>query len=586
MRSLRPLIPFLRPYFLWALLAPLCMMLEVAGDLMQPRLLQVIVDQGIAHNDLSVVLRCGGWMVALAVAGVFTGGGCGAFAVLAAQGFGADVRRALFRHVQSLSFGNLDELETGGLITRLTNDVTQVQELVMLLLRSLVRAPLLMIGGLVMAILTSPRLALLFVALMPFVVAVLVVVLRRSYPLWGQVQRRLDALNTVLQENLAGVRVVKAFARAAYERERFAVANDALRERNTLSVRIGAVTMPLVMLALNSGVVAALWLGGVNVRDGALEVGQLLAFINYLMQSLMALMMVSMALMQVSRAEASAQRVGETLATRPAIPPNAGTDAGIDLPLVRGSVRFENVSFQFQNGQGDPVLKNICFEAQPGQTIAILGATGAGKSSLVQLIPRFYDVSSGRITLDGQDVRALSEATLRRSVGIALQEAVLFSGTIRDNIRYGRPDASEAKVLAAARAAQADEFIARLPDGYDSVVGQRGVNLSGGQKQRLAIARALLPQPAVLILDDSTSAVDVATEARIQAALEAGSAGQTRFIVAQRVSAAIGADKILVLEDGELVAQGTHDELLNSSAVYQEIYGSQMENGVLLHGGE
>ena len=577
MRSLRPLFPYFRPYLLWAILAPLFMVLEVAGDLMLPRLVQIIVDQGIARDDRGVVMRAGAAMLALAFVGIFTGGGCAVFAVRAAQGFGADLRGALFRHVQSLSFGNLDELETGGLITRLTSDVSQVQNLVMLLLRSIVRAPLLLVGGLVMATLTSPRLALLFVALIPFVALVVLVVIRLSYPLFGRVQKRLDALNTVLQENLAGVRVVKAYARIAYERGRFGAANDALMDQNVGAERLGAVTMPLVMLALNGGLVAALWLGGVNIKSGEMQVGQLIAFNNYLMQTLMALIMVSMVMTQIARAEASAQRVRETLETQPFIASNGGAEASLS-----GRVQFQNVSFSYAGSEADPVLRDISFEALPGQTVAILGATGAGKSSLVQLIPRFYDVTQGRILLDGHDVRDLSETTLRQSIAVALQDAVLFSGTIRDNIAYGRPDASDDEVRAAAQGAQAHEFIARLPAGYGAVVGARGVNLSGGQKQRLAIARALLTRPAILILDDSTSAVDVATEARIQAALE--SYRQTRFIVAQRISAARGADLILVLDDGELVAQGTHEELMENSEVYREIYDSQTQSGVLIHG--
>lgn len=581
MRSLRPLLVYFRPYQLWGILAPLCMMLEVAGDLMQPRLVQTIVDQGIAHQNQSIVLHGGLWMVALALAGVVTGGGCGIFAVLAAQGFGADLRGALFREVQSLSFGNLDELPTGGLITRLSSDVTQVQEMVAMLLRGMVRAPLLLIGGLIMAIITSPRLALLFLALIPFVVTVLLLVLRRSYPLFSRVQQRLDAINTVLQENLSGVRVVKAFARVPFERERFGRANDALREQNTRAVRLGAITTPLFMLALNGGIVAALWLGGVQIKNEAMQVGQLIAFNNYLVQTLMALMMVSMFTTQIARAEASARRVCDTLETRPTLPNEGATN----LPSVRGHVRFENVYFRYA-GSGDPVLKNISFEVKPGQTVAILGATGAGKSSLIQLIPRFYEATAGRVLLDGHDVRALNEETLRRSVAIALQEAVLFSGTVRDNIRYGQLGASETDVQRAAQAAQADEFIMRLSDGYDSLVGQRGVNLSGGQKQRLSIARALLLESPILILDDSTSAVDVRTEARIQAALEAQKGQQTRIVVAQRVSAAMGADQIIVLDDGQIVAQGTHEELLRVSATYQEIYVSQVESGVLSDGGE
>ena len=555
------------------------MLLEVAGDLMLPRLVQIIVDQGIAQGDMNVVMRAGAAMLALAFVGVFTGGGCGIFAVRAAQGFGADLRGALFRRVQSLSFGNLDELETGGLITRLTSDVSQVQELVMILLRSIVRAPLLLVGGLVMATLTSPRLALLFLALIPFVALVVFVVIRRSYPLFGRVQRRLDALNTVLQENLAGVRVVKAYARTNHERARFGAANDALMSQNIGAARVGAVTMPLVMIALNGGLVAALWLGGVNIKSGEMQVGQLIAFNNYLMQTLMALIMVSMVMTQIARAEASAHRVRETLETQPLL-----TDGAANLAL-RGRVEFRDVSFHYaadKSSHADAALKNISFKVEPGQTVAILGATGAGKSSLVQLIPRFYDATQGRVLIDGHDVRDLSEQTLRGGVAIALQEAVLFSGTIRDNIAYGRPDASDDEVRAAARDACADEFIAHLPDGYAAVVGARGVNLSGGQKQRLAIARALLTRPAILITDDSTSAVDVATESRIQSALE--SYRQTRFIVAQRISAARGADLILVLDDGELVAHGTHPELLESSEVYREIYDSQTQSGVLLHG--
>jgi len=582
MHSLQVLFPYFKPYRWWALLAPLCMVFEVAGDLMLPRLVQTIVDQGIANNDMNIVLHSGIWMVVLAMAGVATGGGCGIFAVMAAQGFGSDVREAMFRHVQSLSFSNLDELETGGLITRLTNDVTQIMELVMLLLRAIVRAPLLLIGGLTMAVITSPRLALLFFALIPFVVVVVAIVIRRSYPLFIKVQERLDSLNTVLQENLAGVRVVKAFVRGPYESQRFGSANDALMQQNIAAVRTTAVTMPLVMLALNAGIVGAVWLGGVNIQHGDMQVGQLIAFNNYLLQTLMALMMLSMVITQVARGEASARRVSEVLETQPAIINQGGTD----LAAVKGHVRFENVTFSYEGSESDPVLKNISFEALPGQTVAILGATGSGKSSLVQLIPRFYDVTQGRITLDGVDIKNLSEATLRHSIGMALQEVVLFSGSIRDNIRYGRPEASKAEIEAAARGAQAHEFIERLPDGYDAVVGQRGVNLSGGQKQRLAIARALLIEPVVLILDDSTSAVDVRTEARIQAALEAGHGGQTRFIVAQRISAVLNADKILVLEDGALVAQGTHEELMESSDVYREIYESQMEQGVLSDGSE
>jgi ATP-binding cassette subfamily B protein len=351
--------------------------------------------------------------------------------------------------------------------------------------------------------------------------------------------------------------------------------------------------MPVMMLALNAGVVAALWIGGVRIVAGSLQAGQLIAFINYLQQTLMSLMMVSMLIIRVSRAEASAQRVEEVLESEPAIrnrPDAVTTLAGYPLGAapMRGRVAFENVTFSYDGDDHDPVLKDISFVAEPGQTVALLGATGAGKSSLVNLIPRFYDVKQGRVTLDSVDVREIDETVLHHAVGVALQETVLFSGTIRDNIRYGRPDASDDEVIAAARMAQAHDFIMRFPDGYDTLVGQRGVNLSGGQKQRIAIARALLVQPAVLILDDSTSAVDVETEARIQAALaertDALGARQTRFVVAQRISTVLSADKILVLDDGRIAAEGTHDELIRTSPIYREIYESQMEHGAVTHG--
>ena len=589
MRATRKLAMFLKPYWQWALLAPLLMALEVAMDLLQPRLVERIIDDGVARGDMAVVLNTGLWMVGVALLGLVGGVLCGVFAILAGQHFGADLRAALFRRVQALSFGNLDTLETGGLITRLTNDVTQLQEVVMMLLRIMVRVPLLLVGSLIMAVLTSPQLGLIFVAVIPLVLALLIWVINKTYPLFGEVQGRLDALNTVMGENLSGVRVVKAFARARYEIGRFGRANDALMEKNITAVRISAVTMPLMMLILNGAVVAALWFGGLQVSAGGLQVGQLIAFINYLTQTLMSLMFISMLVVRLARAEASAHRVDEVLTSEPHIKPSS---APRQQPATTGRVAFEGVSFAYDPAglQTDgrrqlpsAVLKDISFVAEPGQTVALLGATGAGKSSLVNLVPRFYDATAGRVTIDGVDVRDYAEPALRKSVSVALQESVLFSGTIRDNIRYGRPDASADEVVEAAQMAQAHEFISRFPEGYDSIVGQRGVNLSGGQKQRLAIARALLTRPKVLVLDDSTSAVDVATEAKIQAALAALPERPTRIVVAQRISTVVGADQILVLDDGRVAARGTHAELLAGSPIYREIYGSQIENEALVH---
>ncbi len=578
MRSTRSLAGFLGPYKLWVVLAPLLMAVEVTMDLLQPRLIQRIIDEGIAQSDLGLVWRTGALMIVLAIIGMLGGTLCTLFAILAAQGFGADLRGTLFARTQRLSFGNLDRLETGGLITRLTNDVTQLTDVVAMMLRIMVRAPLLLVGSLFLATLTSPRLALLFVVLIPIVGLIILYAFRRMFPLFGVVQKRLDTLNGVVQENLAGVRVVRVFARARHELERFFDANASLKDANLAAIRTTVVVMPAMMLTLNFGVVAALWFGGVQIDRGSLQVGELIAFINYLIQTLFALMMTSMLVVRFSRAEASAERVAEVLASEPEIvsPPDPVRElAG------QGEVVFDRVSFRY-DADSEPVLRDISFTARPGQVVAILGATGSGKSTLVSLIPRFYDVTEGRVLIDGVDVREIDEATLRETIAIALQESILFTGTIRDNIRFGRPEAGDAEVREAAAMAQASEFIDALPEGYDAIVGQRGVNLSGGQKQRIAIARALMLKAPILILDDSTSAVDVATERRIQDALS--HVRQTCFIVAQRISAVVAADVILVLDDGQIVAQGTHEDLMSTSDVYRDIYESQMETGAVVYG--
>ncbi|MBI5296329.1 MAG: ABC transporter ATP-binding protein [Chloroflexi bacterium] len=571
------LAKFIKPYWRWVLIAPVLMTLEVAMDLMQPRMVERIVDEGIARLDLNLVLQTGLLMFGLAVIGALGGMSNGIFAELTVQTFGADLRETLFRKVQTFSFGNLDELETGQLITRLTNDVTQVQEALLMILRILVRAPLLLIGSLIMAIITSPQLAFLPLVLMPIELAAVVWIVNKATPLFTIVQEKLDALNQVMQENLAGVRVVKAFVRARHENERFGTANTNLTDQSVRAMRTVAIMPAFMMLTMNLGIVAVLWFGGMRVTAGEMQMGQIIAFINYLMTTLFSLMMVSQLVIQLARAEASAKRIQEVLESQPKVQnqPNALTDF-----KSQGRIAFENVTFNYNGADGDPVLKGVSFVAEPGQTVALLGTTGAGKSSLVHLIPRFYDVTSGCVTIDGRDVRDFDLATLRREIGIALQETVLFSGSIRDNIRYGRPDAPDEEVTAAAQAAQAHEFILSMSDGYDTVLGQRGVNLSGGQKQRIAIARALLLKPSILILDDSTSAVDVETETKIQTALETIMKNRTSFVIAQRISTVLNADKILVLDDGQIAAEGTHRELLANSPIYREIYDSQLGNGV------
>ncbi len=539
-------------------------------DLMMPRAVQHVVDEAIAKADSSLVLYYGLFMFGATVMGIFGGVMCGFSAIRAAMGFGADLRHALYKKIQSFSFGNLDELDTGSLITRVTNDVTQVQDIVSMVLRGMIRAPLLLIGGLTMAILTSPQLALLFLGLVPVVIGFLIFIIRRTYPIYGEVQRRLDRLNSRLQENLEGVRVVKAFARAKFEEERFDQANDSLRDGNLKAARFGVLPGPFMMVVLNVGVVAALWIGGVGVSKNSISVGEIVAFVNYLGMTLMALMFFSMMLTQLSRAAASAERIVEVLHTEALVT----SPADPKLPSESGgAIEFDHVHFAY--GDSDEALTDIHFKVEPGQTVAILGSTGAGKSSLVNLIGRYYDPTQGTIRLDGLDLREYEESVLRQRIGIAFQEAVLFSGSIRDNIRYGKPDATEVDVELAAEVSQASEFIRSKPDGYDTEVGQRGVNLSGGQKQRVAIARALVRKPEILILDDSTSAVDMRTEARIQEGLVRTAKGQTRLIVAQRIRSVMHADKILIMHDGRIVAEGTHSELMANSPIYKEIFDSQ-----------
>lgn len=568
---------FLKPYWRWAALAPMLMMLEVAMDLLQPRMVQRIVDEGIARLDLTVVIQTGVLMVLFAAIGAPGGIFNGYFAEKTSQAFGADLREALFRKVQTFSFHNLDELDTGQLITRLTNDVTQMQEAIVMVLRMLVRAPLLLVGSLIMAVVTSPQLSFLPVILIPIVLALVIWIVKRATPLFTKVQERLDALNEVMQENLAGVRVVKAFVRGLHEIKRFGVANNNLADQTIEAARTVAIIPASMMLIMNFAIVSVLWFGGVEVTKGNMHIGQIIAFVNYLTTTLFSLVMVSQMIIQMARAEASAKRIQAVLDTVPDVQnqPNAR-----QYMVSKGQVAFENVTFSYNGNGGDPVLKGVSFTAEPGQTVALLGTTGAGKSSLVNLIPRFYDVRSGRVTVDGVDVREIEQETLRRNIGVALQEVVLFSGTIRDNIRYGRPDASEEEVISAAKAAQAHDFILSFPEGYDTELGQRGVNLSGGQKQRIAIARALLVKPSILILDDSTSAVDVETEVKIQEALEKLMQNRTSFVIAQRISTVLNADKILVLEDGQVAAQGTHRELMESSPIYRDIYESQLGSGV------
>jgi ATP-binding cassette subfamily B protein len=566
---MRELLHYLKPYWKQAIIAPLLMVLEVVMDLLQPRMMQRIIDQGIRLGDQQLVIETGLLMVVFALLGAVGGIGCTVYAVRVAVNTATDLRGGIYRKIQGFSFGNLDRLGTGQLVTRLTNDVTQVQDVILIALRILVRVPLLGIGSLIMAFVTSPQLALIALPLIPPLLIMLVFVIRRSYPLYMRLQHALDRVNTVIQENLAGVRVIKAFVREDHEEKRFADANDTLTDSSIRAMQLTAITTPVMLLLMSVAVAGVVWFGGVAMTQNTITAGEIIAVITYLTQMLSTLVMVSTLLVRISRAQASTERIAEVLNTTPDV---QDSTTALHKFQAQGRVAFENVSF----GYGEDVLKDVSFVAEPGEVVAILGTTGSGKTSLIHLIPRFYDVTNGRVTLDGVDVRDISQAALRANIGMSLQEAVLFTGTVTENIRQGDPSASDETVQEAANAAQAGEFISRLPEGYATSIGQRGVNLSGGQKQRLAIARALVRKPNILILDDSTSAVDLETESRLQEQLARIMQGRTSFIVAQRISTVLNADKILVLDDGKLIAQGTHHDLLASSPIYRQIYESQL----------
>jgi len=481
------------------------------------------------------------------------------------------------RKVQTFSFANLEELRTGPLITRSTSDVNMVQTIVMMSLRILTRAPAWTIGAVILLVLTSRQLALLMLAFVPVITAIVYFFSKKARPMFLWVQRRLDRLNTVMQENLAGVRVVKAFVREGHEVERFEDANVRLMTENIRVMRLVAILVPTMTLIMNLGVIGVIWFGGIATLSGSLTVGRVVASVNYLSFALFPLMMLAGMLGPIAAADASAERIIEVLDAQPGVKERKGSR---DLSDLRGRVRFDRVWFSYDGDSSEPILADVSFIAEPGETVAILGATGSGKSTLIHLIPRFYDVTEGSVLIDEVDVRDIRLKSLRSQIGIALQEAVLFTGTIRENITYGRPDATDDEVIAAAEAAQVHEFIESLPDRYETKIGQRGVTLSGGQRQRIAIARALLVRPKILILDDSTSAVDIETEVRLQDALDRliseSAHTTTRFIVAQRISTVLLADKILVIDKGRIAAVGTHSELIERSPIYQEIYSSQL----------
>jgi len=573
------ILSFVKPYWRTSVLAALMLVASVLADLTIPTLIQRIIDLGIVPKDMSMITVTAALMVGVAFFEAVASIGNTFLAVRVAQNFAADVRSATFHRIQSFSFGNLDRFQTGQLIVRLTSDVNAVQMMVMMGLRMFIRAPIMVVGSITLMFVLNAELARIVLILLPITFVLAGVFVVKAQPMFLEVQRRLDRLNTVLQENLAGVRVVKAFVRTEREAKRFDEANTDLTKQSMKVLTIFAVLFPSMQMIINASILGVVWFGGLEVVAGSFTIGEILAFTNYLLTSIMPLLFLAMMASQLSAANASAQRIYEVLDSEPQVQDRPDAKR---MPEVRGRVVFDGVCFSYGSDCSEPVLQDINLVAEPGQTVAVLGATGSGKSTLIDLIPRFYDVTRGRLTIDGIDVRDVTFDSLRSHIGVALQEAILFSGTIRDNIKYGRPDASEEEVVAAAKAAEAHDFIMGFPKGYDNDVGERGVGLSGGQKQRISIARALLIRPKILILDDSTSSVDVETEAKIQEALDRIMVDRTCFIIAQRISTVLRADKIVVLDKGRIASEGTHEELMRSSPIYREIYDSQLGGGVRL----
>jgi ATP-binding cassette subfamily B multidrug efflux pump len=580
MKYILKLRSFVSPYIWQSILALIMLTVVVFIDLAIPRLIERIIDQGITLKNQNVVFNTTLLMLGLTMLSALLAIGNNLLSVRVGESYGRDLREALYFKIQSFSFGNLDHMKTGQLMVRLTSDIMMMERIVRIFIRIGTRAPLLMIGSILLMISTSPNLALTIFPLLLVTAIIIVAFISRTQPMYLAVQRRLDGLNTVLQENIAGVRVVKAFTRADYETQRFSENNSQYAERAIQVMQFYALLNPTLLLMINMGIVLVIWIGGLQSIRGGLSLGQIVAFTNYLLTTMTPLVIMSNLAQTLAAANASAERINEILEIQPdnPVPANA-----VSLPEhPTGRVAFEEVCFSYDGDSSEPVLEGINLVAEPGETVAILGSTGSGKTTLVNLVPRFYDVTCGRVTIDGIDVRQIQPESLLAHVGIALQETVLFSGTVRDNIRYGRPDAKEDEVIAAAKAAQAHDFILALPDQYDTHVEQRGVNLSGGQKQRIAIARALLVRPKILILDDSTSSVDVETETKIQDALAKIMLGRTSFMVAQRISTVLNADKVIVLDHGRLVAMGKHETLMQTSSIYQEIYESQLGNGLNL----
>lgn len=564
---------YLKPYALFAVLTPLSMVGEVLGDLLQPKLMSKIVDDGVLGQDMDLIIRTGLLMLLVLIGGGACGIAASAFGWIASQSFSRDLRVDVFKRVMGLSFEQTDKFTTGSLVTRLTADITAIQQMVDFMLRMLVRDSLLFFGGIIMMLTLNVRFGIIILCALPVEIIMMIVILKKANPYYSIVAKRLDSVNSVVQENVTGARVVKAYVREDTEEKRFDDANISLMESNLRVQTLMAILQPLLMIILNLSVIAVIVIGGWQVQAKAMKVGEVMAAITYLTQVLHGVMMMSMMFQTLAKASASANRLREVLETDPVI--KSGSVSLSDK--TGGTVSFKNVSFSYPETKGRPVISDLTLDIKSGESVAILGATGSGKSSLVNLIPRFYDCTAGEVLVDGVNVKDCKLDELRKKVGIVLQKSELFSGTVEDNIKWGDKNATHEEVISAAQAAQADEFIQKIPAGYEGIIAEKGASLSGGQKQRLSISRAVLKKPEILILDDSTSALDLGTEAKLRAEIDRKMNGTTLIIIAQRIQSIKSCDRIAVLDHGKLCACDTHENLLKTCEVYQDIYASQVK---------
>ena len=566
---------YIKPYLPAFIIGPLMMIVEVIGEVVLPKLMANIINVGVTNGSVGYITGTGALMILVALLMMAGGVGGAYFGAKAAVSFAADLRKDAFDKVQTFSFANLDQFSTGSLVTRLTNDITQVQNLINMALRMMLRAPGMLIGALIMAFVMNAELAVIVLIVIPILVGAITILIKVAFPKFKIMQKKLDALNSNIQEMLTNVRVIKSFVRGDYEEKKFAASNEDLKQTSLGAFKTIIMVMPLMMLMMNATTLAVVWFGGKQIIVGNMQVGDLTAFTTYIVQILMSLMMLAMVILQSSRALASLSRIREILDTD--VDLNDEHCKEPDKIVSSGRVEFRDVSFRYYKENKEPVLSHISFDVKSGQTLGIIGSTGSGKTTLVQMIPRLYDVDEGEVLVDGVNVKDYTLENLREGVGMVLQKNVLFSGSILENLMWGNENASMEEVRKAAGAAQADGFISSFTGGYEMDLGQGGVNVSGGQKQRLCIARALLKKPKILILDDSTSAVDTATEAQIRESFAGELKDTTKIIIAQRISSVKEADEIMVLDDGKIVGFGKHEDLLSSCEAYQEIYYSQMD---------